>query len=146
MSDKNKNYAFLKSGMFKVVSLGTASAADFAKSMGILKKDMVEVPPGDLIQGYFAAHDIKDGKIICDIEKAKEIAMDKWRIVRNQKLEKLDTEFIIALEVGDKDEKTEIVDEKNRLRNMTKDPEFVKISTFKELLNYEPKVLSAHKG
>ena len=61
-----------------------------------------------------------------NLDKAKEIQKDKLREVRNPLLEKLDTEFVRALEFGT--DVTEIKEKKQALRDVTKIVEEVEIS------------------
>lgn len=43
----------------------------------------------------------KDDKVNIDVAKAKEVKLAELRHVRNLELEKLDKEFLVALEIGD---------------------------------------------
>ena len=54
-----------------------------------------------------------------NIEKAKQIWLDKFRIARNPILEQLDVDFIKAVEQGDIDLQKEISIKKQLLRDIT---------------------------
>lgn len=61
-----------------------------------------------------------------NLDKAKEIQKDKLREVRKPLLEKLDSEFVRALEFGT--DVTEIKEQKQALRDVTKIVEEIEIS------------------
>jgi hypothetical protein len=61
-------------------------------------------------------------KIDHDMNKAREIHREKLRAARVPILEKLDVDYIIADENNNSDEKNRIVKDKQRLRDITKDP------------------------
>ena len=60
--------------------------------------------------------------ITIDIDKAKDIQRDVWRRLRKPKLAALDLAFMRALEAGDLETQTEIVEEKQALRDVTLTP------------------------
>ena len=140
-----ESYAFLEDGQFKVVTLAEETIGSFAKRVGLTKSEFTSVTAQDITADFFNAYEIKSGKISCNIEKAKKIKMDNLRIVRSEKFKKLDTEYIIALEVGDEVVKKEISQEKQKLRDMPNDPEFAKITTVEQLIMYEPAILTSAK-
>lgn len=75
-----------------------------------------------------------DGKeISVHMEKAREIHKAKLRRARSPLLEKLDTEFLHALEKGNKAKLKEIADEKQRLRDITAHPDIEQAATPDEL-------------
>jgi len=137
-----KNYAFLDDGKFKVVTLIEESINDFSDRYNLKLSDFIEVSEEDIRSEFFNAYEIKNSKISCNIEKAKKIKMDKLRVIRQEKLKKLDTEMIIALEMDDKVVKKEIAQEKQKLRDLPNDPKFKKISSVEELVAYDPKILN----
>ena len=57
-----------------------------------------------------------------NIEKAKAIHLDKFRFARAPKLQKLDIDFMKAVEVGDEVKKAEIIAAKQALRDVTLTP------------------------
>jgi hypothetical protein len=57
-----------------------------------------------------------------NIDKAKDIQLDKFRAARAPKLAKLDIDFMKAVEAGDEAKRTEIVAEKQVLRDVTLTP------------------------
>ena len=71
--------------------------------------------------------------ISIDMNKAKEIWKDYLRYERAPILEKLDLEFIKALESGNTEEQDKIKKTKQDLRDVTADPRIVKASSPEEL-------------
>ena len=57
-----------------------------------------------------------------NIDKAKEIKRDQFRVLRKPLLESLDVAFVRALEVGDAAAQASIAAEKQALRDVTKVP------------------------
>jgi hypothetical protein len=72
---------------------------------------------------YFNAYefDAETGAKV-NIEKAKPIHLDKFRVARAPKLQKLDIDFMKAVEVGDEIKKAEIIAAKQALRDVTLTP------------------------
>lgn len=68
------------------------------------------------------AFKIKNSQMVIDYETAKELQRNKWRQARKSILEKLDVEFMRALENGDVLSQKEIVAKKQELRDITKTP------------------------
>jgi hypothetical protein len=71
--------------------------------------------------------------ISIDMNKAKEIWKDYLRYERAPILEKLDLEFIKALESGNTEEQDKIKKTKQDLRDVTADPRISKASSPEEL-------------
>ena len=72
---------------------------------------------------YFNAYeyDDTDGAKV-NLEKAKAIHKDKWRAARKPKLEKLDIDFMKAVEAGNINQQSEIAAQKQALRDVTNTP------------------------
>lgn len=94
----------------------------------------------DIDNDYFNAYefDAELGAKV-NIDKAKAIHLDKFRAARKPKLDKLDIEFMKAVEVNDEAKKSAIIAEKIALRDVTltelpDDLEGIK-STWPEILN-----------
>jgi hypothetical protein len=75
---------------------------------------------GDLDNEYFDAFVYNDLGLRCDIEKAKQIHLDKFRSARKPILEKLDVAYMRALETEDSVKAAEIAVKKQELRDVTK--------------------------
>jgi len=60
--------------------------------------------------------------IVVNIDKAKEIWKNKWRVARAPKLGALDIEYMKAVEVNDEQKKLEIASKKQELRDVTVTP------------------------
>ena len=96
----------------------------------------VIVSSSDLPDRYFRrawTYDFtSESTITIDIEKAKDIQRNKWRAARAPKLAALDLKFMRALEAGDLERQTEIVAEKQALRDVTTTPLPDDIASIKE--------------
>jgi hypothetical protein len=57
--------------------------------------------------------------LLINFEKAKQLVKDKWRIARGPLLEKLDVEYMKALEQGNTELQASIVNQKQQLRDIT---------------------------
>jgi hypothetical protein len=57
--------------------------------------------------------------LLINFEKAKQLVKDKWRIARGPLLEKLDVEYMKALEQGNTESQASIVNQKQQLRDIT---------------------------
>jgi len=75
---------------------------------------------GPMDNDYFEAFEYKDLGIICNIEKAKAIHLNKFREARKPLLEKLDVDYMRALEVEDSVKASQIAIAKQELRDVTK--------------------------
>jgi len=62
----------------------------------------------------------KINMIKINVDKAKEIWLDKWREARKAKFEQLDIEFIKALELNDTNKMQNVSQQKQALRDITK--------------------------
>jgi hypothetical protein len=68
---------------------------------------------------FRAAWKLKDKQITVDINSAKDIWLDKFRAARKPVLATLDVEFMRAVESGDSIQQSEIVAQKQVLRDVT---------------------------
>ncbi len=67
-------------------------------------------------------------------EKAKELQRNKWRALRKPLLEKLDVEFMKALESGNNTVVQSIAQQKQNLRDVTKTPMIDNLDAIKETM------------
>jgi hypothetical protein len=74
----------------------------------------------DIDNDYFNAYefDAETGAKV-NIDKAKAIHLDKFRAARSPKLQKLDIDFMKAVEANNEEKKAEIVAAKQALRDVT---------------------------
>jgi len=70
-----------------------------------------------------------------NMDKAKEIFRDKIRESRETKFEELDYAFMRAVEVGDTEEQSRVVSEKQKLRDAPADPDIDAATTVNELVS-----------
>lgn len=84
-------------------------------------------------------------KIQVDMPIARNIHLDRLRLLRNEKLKRLDVEYMKALELNDAELMDSIRTLKQRLRDMPADcrPELEAIETPDELKDYKPEVLTS---
>ena len=75
---------------------------------------------GEFDDEYFDSFEYKELGIICNINKAKEIHLNKFREARTPKLQALDVQFMKAVEQSDSEKQAEIALEKQALRDVTK--------------------------
>lgn len=68
-----------------------------------------------------------NGRLVIDMPKAREIHMNRIRIARELTLKRLDLEYMRADEAGDMEEKGNVVDKKQVLRDL---PETFKLETY----------------
>ena len=79
--------------------------------------------------------------ITINLDKAKEIQKNRWRDARKPILEKLDTEFMRAVETNDTTKQQQIVTQKQTLRDVTT-TDLSSVTTPEELKNVWPDILS----
>jgi len=74
-------------------------------------------------ENYFRkAWVLKNDTINIDIKKAKDIQRDYWRKLRKSKLDALDLSYMKALESGDTALQSDVIAQKNALRDVTSTP------------------------
>jgi hypothetical protein len=77
----------------------------------------------DMDNDYFNAYDYsEDTGAEVNIDRAKEVHLDKFRAARAPKLAALDVAFMRAVEQGDSAKQAEIAEAKQELRDITKTP------------------------
>ena len=79
--------------------------------------------------------------ITINLDKAKEIQKNRWRTARKPILEKLDTQFMRAVETGDTTKQQQIATQKQSLRDVTT-TDLSSVTTPEELKNVWPDILS----
>jgi hypothetical protein len=77
---------------------------------------------GSLDNDYFNAFEYANLGIVCNIDKAKAIHLDKFRVARLPLLQKLDVDYMKAIEVEDHEAAAAIALKKQELRDVTKIP------------------------
>ena len=79
--------------------------------------------------------------ITINLDKAKNIQKDRWRNARKPLLEKLDVEFLKAIETNNTAKQQEIISKKQQLRDVT-NTDLSNISTPDQLKNVWPSILN----
>ena len=77
---------------------------------------------GSLDNDYFDAFEYENLGISCNIDKAKAIHLDKFRVARTPLLARLDVDYMKAIEVEDSVAASAIAVKKQALRDVTKTP------------------------
>ncbi len=80
--------------------------------------------------------------ITINLDKAKEIQKNRWRTARKPILEKLDTQFMRAVETGDTAKQQQIATQKQALRDVTT-TDLSSVTTPEELKNVWPDILNS---
>jgi len=80
--------------------------------------------------------------ITINLDKAKNIQKDRWRNARKPLLEKLDVEFLKAIETNNTAKQQEIISKKQQLRDVT-NTDLSNISTLDQLKNVWPSILNS---
>ncbi|MFA5921164.1 MAG: hypothetical protein WC856_07715 [Methylococcaceae bacterium] len=101
--------------------------------------DDTEIPEAD---GFFDALVDDGATITIDMDKAKEIHKDMLRSIRKPKLDKLDIDYMKAIESGNTSEQLRISGLKQELRDVTIHPVIELAQTPDELKLAIPKVLA----
>lgn len=78
--------------------------------------------------------------ISINVEKSKEIWKDKLRAARKPILDKLDVDYMRALEQGL--DTTDIVAKKQQLRDITEDPQLLNAQTPEDIKSFWPAILN----
>lgn len=81
------------------------------------------------------------GIVTVDINKAKEMYKNTLRAVRQPLLEKLDIEFMRAVETGNTAWQSEIAEKKQTLRDITDNPDIDKAKKTDDLRKMFPEIL-----
>ena len=79
--------------------------------------------------------------ITINLDKAKEIQKNRWRTARKPILEKLDTQFMRAVETGDTAKQQQIATQKQSLRDVTT-TDLSSVTNTEELKNVWPDILN----
>ena len=76
-----------------------------------------------------------------DIKKAKQIWLDKIRVVRDQRLKELDIKWMRAMENGESKVASSVAAKKQMLRDVTEREDFKKAKTLEQIKKYWPEIL-----
>ena len=90
---------------------------------------------------FFDAWEVEDKEVVVNLTKAKEIWKNKIRQARKPILEKLDVEYIKALENEDSRKVKEVVSLKKELRDITDSKELSKAKSAKDIKSFWPSIL-----
>jgi hypothetical protein len=91
---------------------------DLNDTSDYIVKDSID----DIDLEYSDAYKLSNNIVSIDFNKFKEIHKDKWRAARKPLLEKLDVEFMRAVESADGARQAEIAAQKQALRDVTLTP------------------------
>ena len=88
---------------------------------------------------YFREAWEDDGSLTINLNKARTIHMDNLKVIRNEKLNDLDTEYLKMLEKGG--DTKHIAEQKQLLRDMPTLYNLDEITNLEELKNFKPDIL-----
>ena len=91
---------------------------------------------------FFDAWRLKDGKVVVDLERAREIKLGKIREARKPKLQELDISYLIALERADRSAQEEIARLKQVLRDLPATFDMSRATSVEQLKNMWPHALT----
>ena len=115
----------------RIVQISDIHSGSFTRTSPIeeaIEKGVPTGKPNSIIEDneidlqFVGLYEYKDGKADLNIEKAKAIHLDKFRSARSPKLQKLDVDFMKAVEANDEVKKAEIIAAKQALRDVTLTP------------------------
>lgn len=89
---------------------------------------------------FFDAYQFIKGQIVLNYEWAKEIQKNKWREKRKPLLDKLDVDYMKAIERGDVNLQQQIANKKQQLRDITNT---VLINDLESIKNTWPNILDS---
>ena len=113
------------------------AAKDVPEGLEFSIVDAADIPED---RTYREAWTQKDNGLDVDLDKAKNIQIDRWRVDRKPLLEALDAEYMKALESNDKAKQIEIVSKKQSLRDLP-EVDLSHIVTVEELRAFTPEAL-----
>ena len=117
------------------VDIKTVIARDIPQGCDYKVVDRAKLPEDRTFRGAWTI----DCKV--DMDKAKEIWLDKIRTARNERLKELDIEWMKAVENGENKEASNIVAVKQSLRDVTERADIHKCKTTTSLRKYWPQIL-----
>lgn len=103
---------------------------DPSKPFLVVTRDDLPVQYDD----YFNSWQLKDGAVTVHLEKAKVQHRQFLRNKRNEELQKLDIQFMRAMERGDMDTAQSVGREKQKLRDLTIHPAIDNATSMEELV------------
>lgn len=98
---------------------------DTTKPYQVMNSDELPIEDDDFFNAWTFGPKCDKGKysVVADMIKAKDITRDKLRVARKSLLEKLDIDFMRAVERADTNTQRIITEKKQRLRDVTKHPD-----------------------
>lgn len=129
----------------KILITSISSETTFEQVLNSLPKDITAfvTDSADLPQDaiFFDAWELDGKDIVVNLNKAKEIWKARLRRARKPIFEKLDIEYIKALESEDTNESKRIVTLKKELRDITTSKELVNAKSIEKIKAYWPAIL-----
>lgn len=117
---------------------------DTTKPYQVMNYDELPIDEDDFFNAWTFGPKKSDGKysVMVDMTKAKDITRDKLRIARKSLFEKLDVDFMRAVERGDTTAQRTIADKKQKLRDITQHPDIDSAKCCAELRQFRTLALS----
>lgn len=123
--------------------LASHTMQDLAESLNLSNYRIVNASDIPEDRYFRNAWKQESNKVDVDVDKAKDIHIDKLREERNERLKELDVSFQIAMEQQSTQEMSEIASYKQELRNMpeTALQDLAGIEDLEQIKNYRPECL-----
>lgn len=133
----------LRDGKITITSI--SSETTFERVIASLPEDVTAfvIDSSNLPQDttFFNAWELDGEEVVINLTKAKEIWKDKLRQARKPVFEKLDIEYIKALENEDNSKAKQIISIKRQLRDITISKELANAKTIEAVKAFWPSVL-----
>lgn len=128
--------------MFKICKYENRHLGNTAYRDSWKMDDNIEYYEKDIPTRFSEYWDLKNQILTINMDKAKEIHKQRLRKAREKVFEKLDVEFMLALERENSENLSQIKKDKQFLRDITKLPEIENAKTLEELEKIWPDILN----
>lgn len=112
-------YPQLNNKLALVIPAVNSSIEDLVKTVVPFQTPYKIIDNLSIDNDFFDAYDYSDEGPVINVDRAKEIQLNKFRFARKPLLEKLDVLYMKALEINDTTSIESIVKQKQDLRNVT---------------------------
>jgi len=144
---KQKKYAYINTETARVELISVAGDTNVLTLLPPSVRDLIEIEDDafekldDPDQDYFDALDIVDGELVLDLDVCKVMMTKVIRIYRNQRLQDLDFQQVLALGSANQEEVARIEAIKVKFRNVTHEIDMSSLTTLDQIRKVYPMVL-----
>lgn len=139
LQNSDKTVSYITPGSATVEELASGLPADSVYSI-VDSEDIINLNHGEFADARVYTE--KYPHVEIDINRAKDIWKEKIRKARKPILEKLDVEFLRALEESDAVTVREIKDKKQKLRDVTVHKDLIAAKTLTKIREFWPAILN----